>query len=91
MARLNEDDRDISKQSTVRSVKSFVETIIPLESGDFNQALMELGATICTPRIPKCLSCPVQIHCESFKSNSVLQYPKRRVLKRKQNYIIIYS
>lgn len=83
MARLNEDNRDISKQSTVKSVKSYVESIIPLESGDFNQALMELGATICTPRIPKCLSCPVQSHCESFKSNSVLQYPKKKSSKKK--------
>ncbi|CAD2079482.1 A/G-specific adenine glycosylase [Phocicoccus pinnipedialis] len=83
MARLNVDDRDISKQSTVRSVKLFVETIIPLESGDFNQALMELGATVCTPRIPKCVTCPVQSHCESFKSNSVLLYPKSTKSKKK--------
>src|SRR5205085_4070048 len=33
--------------------------------GDFNSALMELGATICTPRSPKCLLCPVRVHCEA--------------------------
>lgn len=33
--------------------------------GDFNSALMELGATVCTPREPACLLCPVQRHCEA--------------------------
>jgi A/G-specific adenine glycosylase len=31
--------------------------------GDFNQAMMELGATVCTPRTPSCLTCPVVDHC----------------------------
>ena len=34
--------------------------------GDFNSALMELGATVCTPRNPRCLFCPVQKHCAAF-------------------------
>ncbi|HET6249323.1 MAG TPA: A/G-specific adenine glycosylase [Tepidisphaeraceae bacterium] len=34
--------------------------------GDFNSALMELGATICTPRNPQCLRCPVHKHCEAL-------------------------
>jgi len=33
--------------------------------GDFNQAMMELGATICTPRAPKCLLCPLNSFCHS--------------------------
>jgi A/G-specific adenine glycosylase len=33
--------------------------------GDFNQAVMELGATICTPRAPQCLICPLNYWCES--------------------------
>ena len=33
--------------------------------GDFNQAMMELGATVCTPRAPQCLLCPVNAFCES--------------------------
>lgn len=32
-------------------------------SGDFNQAMMELGATVCTPRVPQCLLCPVMCFC----------------------------
>jgi A/G-specific adenine glycosylase len=34
-------------------------------AGDFNSALMELGATVCTPRNPQCLVCPVRAHCEA--------------------------
>src|SRR5262245_25637345 len=33
--------------------------------GDWNQALMELGATVCTPRAPRCDACPVQRHCRA--------------------------
>ncbi len=33
--------------------------------GDFNQAMMELGATVCTPRAPKCLLCPLTTWCET--------------------------
>ncbi|MBV8780476.1 MAG: A/G-specific adenine glycosylase [Phycisphaerae bacterium] len=35
------------------------------DCGDFNSALMELGATVCTPRAPKCLICPVRDHCSA--------------------------
>jgi A/G-specific adenine glycosylase len=35
------------------------------QAGDYNQALMDLGATICTPRLPDCLGCPVSRFCQS--------------------------
>jgi A/G-specific adenine glycosylase len=35
----------------------------PARPGDFNQAMMELGATVCLPRNPQCLTCPVYKHC----------------------------
>lgn len=34
--------------------------------GDFNQSLMELGATVCTPTAPSCASCPLQSHCRAY-------------------------
>jgi len=37
----------------------------PDDAGAFNQALMELGATVCTPRSPRCEGCPVRHHCEA--------------------------
>lgn len=43
--------------------------------GDFNSALMELGATVCTPRSPKCLLCPVRDHCEAATKGIAEQIP----------------
>lgn len=37
----------------------------PKRAGDFNQAMMELGATLCTPKSPKCLVCPVERFCRA--------------------------
>ena len=36
-------------------------------AGDFNQALMEFGATLCTPQTPQCSTCPLQTHCNALK------------------------
>ncbi|XP_054837333.1 adenine DNA glycosylase isoform X2 [Eublepharis macularius] len=38
----------------------------PAHPGDFNQAMMELGATVCTPRAPLCMECPVKQHCRAY-------------------------
>ena len=43
--------------------------------GDFNQALMELGATVCIPKSPKCQQCPVRTICKAFLKNRVNQFP----------------
>lgn len=42
---------------------------------DFNSALMELGALVCTPRSPQCLLCPVQKQCEAFAADIQEQIP----------------
>ena len=45
--------------------------------GDFNQAMMELGATICLPRKPQCLLCPVSQSCEAFRLGLQHELPVR--------------
>jgi A/G-specific adenine glycosylase len=50
--------------------------------GDFTQAFMELGATICTPRNPKCGSCPWQKACKARSKNIAEELP-RKILKAK--------
>lgn len=52
-----------------------VMALIEGDPGDFNQGLMELGATVCTPKSPKCHICPVQIHCKAFSNKTQLKYP----------------
>src|SRR5271165_2285874 len=46
--------------------------------GDWNQAMMELGATICTPRAPQCLLCPVVPHCAARKKGVQEEIPEKR-------------
>lgn len=45
------------------------------DPANHNQAMMELGATICTPSQPKCSICPLQFHCESFKEKNQSKRP----------------
>ncbi len=45
---------------------------------DYTQAIMDLGATLCTPKNPRCDACPVQFGCEAFAQDAVLQYPQRK-------------
>lgn len=46
-------------------------------AGDYGQALMDLGATICTPRSPKCDDCPWQNFCDAHKDGKQTDYPKK--------------
>jgi A/G-specific adenine glycosylase len=48
------------------------------EPGDWNQAMMELGATICTPRQPRCGACPVRDGCRAFRLGMADRLPERR-------------
>jgi A/G-specific adenine glycosylase len=49
--------------------------------GDFNQAMMELGATICTPRAPQCLPCPLNTFCRSRGETT----PKTRAARKRKS------
>ncbi|KAJ8306398.1 hypothetical protein KUTeg_016943 [Tegillarca granosa] len=52
---------------------SHANTIVDTErAGDFNQGLMELGATVCTPKSPSCEACPVQSLCLAFRKTFIL-------------------
>ena len=46
--------------------------------GDFNQAMMELGATVCTPKSPSCGACPLAAVCASRRDGTWADYPVRR-------------
>ena len=48
----------------------------PARPGDSNQALMELGATVCTPRSPRCPTCPLASLCEARRRGSVPRRPE---------------
>ena len=61
-----------------KEIARLAATLTPPERpGDFAQALMDLGATVCTPRRPSCLVCPVQSDCHANAKGIEDQLPKR--------------
>jgi A/G-specific adenine glycosylase len=52
------------------------ELVDPLRPGDFNQAMMELGATVCTPRSPQCLVCPLAVNCKTLGEHKTPPRPQ---------------
>ncbi|MBK8208328.1 MAG: A/G-specific adenine glycosylase [Planctomycetes bacterium] len=62
-----------------------------LAPANLNQSLMELGATVCTPRNPRCYACPCAAKCAAFKAGSVARYPATALRKKKQRlrYLVL--
>ncbi len=54
------------EEPTAGQLRRLASALVPEDRpGDFNQALMELGATVCTPRSPRCDACPLASHCRA--------------------------
>jgi A/G-specific adenine glycosylase len=91
LARLFGVREDVSKGEGRRRLSTIAEEVMPRGKGDpgaWNQALMELGATVCTPRNPACTECPVREPCaaralglEAEIPRSAPKKPARRVEK----------
>lgn len=66
------------------AIRAAADTITPDENaGDFAQAMMDLGATVCTPRDPRCLLCPLRVHCLGFRSGDPAALPVKAAKKAK--------
>ena len=94
-SRITEDRQDIMKQSVRRQVEEKLLGIIPKEApGDFNQALMELGAVVCVPNGPaRCMECPVAALCKAYHHGTVDELPvkapkKKRTIENKTVLVI---
>lgn len=77
MARINAETGDIQKASVKKRLEACVKELIPsTDAGDFNQALMDLGANICIPNgIPKCEECPVKNFCKAYSEGLAYTLP----------------
>lgn len=62
-------------QGLARQAQALLDPRVP---GDWNQSMMELGATVCMPRAPLCLLCPVAKFCEARKSGNPDAFPEKR-------------
>ena len=77
---------DPSKGETNRVLWEFAEKILPKTGcGRFNQALMDLGSLVCTPKEPCCSDCPVVFFCESAKRGLQTQIPTPKEKEKIEN------
>lgn len=73
---------DIAKPKTRKVFEEAVYYLISKENpSSFNQALMELGAMVCTPTSPSCLLCPVREHCAAFSEGVQAELPVKTKAK----------
>jgi len=79
VARLEAVRGDLREPNRWRTLQSTADRLLAHESaGDWNQAMMELGATICLPRSPQCLLCPVAGFCAGRRLGIAETLPEKR-------------
>lgn len=89
ISRLNGIGEDVRLTSTRKRIADLAgERLDRTRPGDFNQAMMELGATVCTPTSPKCPDCPLQDSCHAFQSGTVAAYPWKSPAKKRPHHHI---
>lgn len=85
MTRIYEDDRDIMNKKVRDDYFFKLSKIMPENTRDFTEGLMELGALICLPNgNPLCDSCPLSFLCKSFKNKTMLNYPVKKKLEKRK-------
>lgn len=73
---------DITKQRTRKQMEQLVRELIPHKrAGDFNEALMEIGALVCMPRNPQCSTCPMMTKCAARLAGEELALPLKKKAK----------
>jgi A/G-specific adenine glycosylase len=78
LARFTGDAGEIGAGATRQRLTAVAEELLdPKRPGDFNQAMMELGATLCLPRNPRCLLCPVGAECVARQQGRQNELPVR--------------
>ena len=78
LARLTDNHTDVLSTEGKRVFTNLAWKLIPEQApGRFNQALMELGETVCVPGTPRCSQCPLQGECAAYKSGCTDQLPVR--------------
>lgn len=78
-ARLTDFADDVTQTSAQAHLWGLAEAWLPERRvGDYNQALMELGRTVCKPRLPLCASCPLQTTCAAYKNGTQRQRPVKK-------------
>ena len=95
ISRITSDFTPIDRPAYKKSVASALAEIYPSNAGDFTQALMELGATVCGPnRRPDCENCPCKEFCQGYLKNTAEQLPvkePKRDRRKEEKTVFILS
>ncbi|WP_428279010.1 A/G-specific adenine glycosylase [Lactococcus cremoris] len=92
-SRIFELECDISKSSSRKIFDEHLRTLVSKKRpGDFNQGLMDLGSLVCSPKKPKCETCPLNKYCAAVADGKQLNYPvKTKNLKQKELYYTAFA
>jgi A/G-specific adenine glycosylase len=75
-------DKPPSEPRAKEHLWELAEALLPQgRAGEFNEALMDLGATTCTPRSPQCPECPINTHCSAYANGNPEGYPVKAAKK----------
>ena len=58
-------------------------------AADYNQALMDLGATVCTPRAPRCAACPLAAFCRARATGNPEAFPRKKRRQKQPHYTVV--
>ena len=82
LARFSATDGWPGKADVMQRLWTLAEKYTPeARIADYTQAMMDLGATVCTRSNPKCTECPLNIHCRAYKDDSAHQFPGKKPKK----------
>ncbi|MBO4976740.1 MAG: DNA/RNA nuclease SfsA [Lachnospiraceae bacterium] len=86
ISRIRADERLITDAKVKSAVEEDLKLVMPIDRpGDFNQAMMEIGACVCIPNgEPHCRECPLQEICKAHAEGCELQYPKKAAKKQRR-------
>lgn len=86
ISRIRMDERLISEAKVKQSVEQELWQIVPKDRpGEFNQAMMEIGACVCIPNgAPHCVECPLQHICMAHEAGCELEFPKKAAAKARR-------
>ena len=91
-ARIEAMDQPTNQPGAQRRLWQLAEAYVPSNAaGEFNQAVMELGAMVCTPRAPGCLTCPVRAHCRANQvglAEKLPVVPARKKAKAVEHHVL---
>ncbi|MBK8020195.1 MAG: A/G-specific adenine glycosylase [Chloroflexi bacterium] len=86
-ARLLDLPDDVQQPATQRRLWETAEAWLPAErTGDYNQALMDLGRLICKPRAPECAACPIRAHCLAYANGTQAERPVKAARAKTPHY-----